>query len=117
MKRMHFTAFSHKLSEESGRMILSFHTKYGKGSVVLAAGTGDHVAVRRIGDSVYVLALNRRLPYVGLEVFELRHLEPGDTTEISADVFMQEGACEESLGVGWEDRSDNELIGILEEYL
>lgn len=120
MKKPKFDAFSYTLENFSGRrMVLFFRTKYGKGSVYLSAGCGDKVVIRRIKDTIYVLALNTRLPYVGLEVFELlRAYEKGDEKIRGVgDVFLQEGACEESLGKGWEDLEDWELIGILEEYL
>lgn len=116
MKKPKFSAFSHTLEDVAGRMVLSYRTRCGQGSVVLAAGTSDHVTVLRIKDTVYILAVNKKLPYVGLEMMELQN-DP-DYDELGDGVFLQGSEkCEECLGKDWEDREDWELTGILEEYL
>lgn len=114
-----FKKFSHEVFEENGRMILSYRTKHDRGRVELASGTNDHVHVRRVGDSVYILSHSWRFTYVGLARFELTGKGKWEEDHtVGASVFLQGSEqCEEAFGKEWEDMNDDELIGILEEYL
>jgi hypothetical protein len=114
MKLPRFKKFNHTVRETGSRMWLHYRIKLGSGAVALAAGTGDHIAVRRINNTAYVLNVNRHIPYVGLELVELNP----SAAAVVASTFMQGSEqVEAALGTDWDGLSDDEMIGILEEYL
>lgn len=83
------------------------------------AGGNDDVSVFSTEDRYYVLCVNRRLPYVGLDVYD-RHdvAEAGSAffTEPFADTFFQEGNVGAALGRRWESLSDRTMVKRLSEY-
>jgi len=56
----------------------------------LSAGYDDVLHVYREGQETYVLSLNPRMGYVGLQVF--------DGSDEIGGIFLQEGQVEESIG-------------------
>jgi len=99
-------------------MVLKFTNNRRWFSITLASGSADHIEVRRVDDQVYILSLNQYIPYVGLEVFDISTCkEIGDEAQSLGECFFQEGQCEDALGPDWEELGDEELMGLLEEYI
>lgn len=94
------------------------------------AGSSDDVSVFREGRRVYVLVVNRGMPYVGLDEYDLTQ-EPStkkgsggrfgdgdyESLEPSASMFAQESQVEEVLGPRGTDLTDATMIRKLVEYL
>jgi hypothetical protein len=69
---------------------ITFADRRGRPTQKIAAGYEDDIHVYRHSGLTYVLSLNARLGYVGLEVF--------DGAEAAGDVFLQGDQVIETLG-------------------
>jgi hypothetical protein len=76
----------------------------------LQSGYDDSITVFSDSTYFFVLSENRRLPYVGLDVFEM-----GDPVSTES-CFLQEHQCEQALGPGWEDLGPAEMVEKLLPY-
>lgn len=92
------------------RTILFTTTTGREKEVVISAGFDDDVYVFSGGGLYYVLAVNTRLPYIGLETFN----EEG---EPMGDIFLQEGESYETLGESWDDEDPQVLAEQLADYI
>lgn len=95
------------------------------------AGSSDNVSVYREGSRVYVLVVNTRIPYVGLDEYDLAgepvtkedftgifgQYEDYKSLEPSASMFAQESQVEEVLGPRGTDLTDAAMIRRLMAYL
>lgn len=89
--------------------------------LLLAAGSDDS-ALFRNGDEIYAVSTNTRLPYVGLEVFDLARSTP---TEIegtqyltpTGDVFLRGDQVTEILGPRGVNLIDRTIARRLIEYV
>jgi hypothetical protein len=88
----------------------------GKGKrLTISAGESDNVHVFKEGALFFVVSVNYRFPYVGLEVFETTKGER--IGERVGDVFFQYDCDqEESLGRNWEDLTVNTLARRMAQY-
>lgn len=77
---------------------------------VIGAGSEDHVWVFSGYGLIYVLSINYRLPYVGLEAID-------DNGEPAGDVFLNKHQTYETLGDNWEDLDPKEIAETLSEYV
>ena len=69
---------------------IRFRDRSGEHIQTLIAGYDDDLYVYREAGETYVLSLNQRLGYVGLQVFE--------GSEAQGEIFLQDGQVEEILG-------------------
>jgi hypothetical protein len=76
----------------------------------LPCGAGDDIHAFREGDHLYVLALNRRLPYVGLNTFELDGHDNGAYIPAS-DRFGSDQKWQPSRSTGVFLQSEADLVG------
>ena len=69
---------------------ITFRDRHGTQRHKLSAGYGDGIHVYREAGQTFVLSVNNRLGYVGLETFE--------GSQPAGDIFLQEGQVIETLG-------------------
>lgn len=69
---------------------IRFRDKSGIHTYTLSAGYDDDLYVYREATETYVLSLNHRLEYVGLQVFE--------GSDGQGEIFLQDSQVEEVLG-------------------
>ena len=69
---------------------IRFRDKSGSHTHTLGAGYDDDLHAYREGCETYVLSLNTRLGYVGLQVF--------DGADVQGEIFLQSGQAEEIIG-------------------
>ena len=69
---------------------IRFRDKSGQHTHTLSAGYDDDLYVYREASETYVLSLNTRLGYVGLQVF--------DGSDVAGEIFLQDGQVEETIG-------------------
>ena len=80
--------------------------------IPLKAGTGDHIDVFEEQDTLYVLAVNSRLPYLGVDSYD------ATTGEEMSYIFLQdEWNIAEVLGEDWEDLDPESVVKHLQDYL
>ena len=92
-----------------------------------SAGSDDDISAWRDGDTIYLLTVNRSLPYVGLDEYllgrdddehESAAGEPSyPSLDPDASVFLQEHETWGSLGADWEDLDERDLVELLMEHL
>jgi hypothetical protein len=75
------------------------------------SGRDDNISVFRDGDMFYVLSINRHLPYVGIQVFDLKC--DGDVF----NSFLQEDQVEDTLGKDWDNKSEIWIAKVLSTYM
>ena len=86
---------------------ISFRDRTGTHTHILSAGYADALDVYRQGRETYILSINPRLGYVGLQVFE-------GAVDVG-DIFLQEGQVAETIGSL--DLAPYTLIRRLREYV
>lgn len=94
--------------------------KIGRYELQTGLGTSDHVFVYHANDDknqIYVLAINYRLPYIGLASFHYGNADHDGLVYQDSEIFLQEGASYETLGDKWDDLTPIYLARILEGYL
>ena len=80
--------------------------------IPLKAGTRDIIEVFEEQDTLYVLAVNTRLPYIGLDSYD------SATGEETGYIFLQdEWTIVAALGEDWEDLSSEDVVKHLQEYM
>jgi len=90
------------------------HYRWAKGKVVytLSCGNDDDLHIAREGKFLFVLTVNYRLPYCGIEVFSLV-----DNDNCPASVFLQGSEqIQEILGKRGLDYTPLTMIKIMREY-
>jgi hypothetical protein len=91
-----------------------------------SAGSDDDVTAWRDGDHIYLLSVNRGMPYVGLDEYYIQRDDDehesaaGEPSYPALDpdqhVFLQEGQTYEILGDDWEELDERELVKKLMEH-
>jgi hypothetical protein len=95
-------------AREFGLMHQGLILEYECVSYRLSAGTSDNIHVFRSGVTLYVLTINSRLSYVGLDAYLAGNEEPVDS------IFLQgEWAIEGCVGDNWRSLSLTELLSRL----
>lgn len=90
--------------------VLVFKNKSGKHRVTLDSGGFDDIEVFREKNFVYVLSINQRMYYVGMQVFE--------GSEEKGNIFLQDSQdIHETLGRKGLDLSPVTIARRLKEYL
>ncbi len=69
---------------------ICFRDSSGEHIQTLSAGYDDDLHVYREAGETYVLSLNTRLGYAGLQVF--------DGSDVAGEIFLQESQVEETIG-------------------
>lgn len=93
-------------------LVLLYRDKRKIQRVPIGAGTSDDIYVYREGDDIYVLTVNDRLGYVGLDIFS------GDPAEKAGEMFLQtDYEIEEILGRRGLDLSPPTMIRYMSNYI
>ena len=88
---------------------ITFRDKRGKHTVPIGAGSNDSVYVLREGEETYIVTINTRLDYVGLEIFD------GDNSH--GDMFCQGEQCNETVGYNWDTLTPITIAKRLSAYI
>lgn len=80
-------------------------------SLPLSAGSNDELLVKASDDKtvIYVLSVNRKLTYVGLQTFSFNRKEQKFEQD-EYEFFAQESDVSETLGEDWEDYNNSEIL-------
>ena len=81
------------------------------------SGSDDDVYVYKEGDEFYVLCVNTRLAYVGLEIFNAKDVDQRGLVKPRGEIFGQEGQVEELLGPRGTDLAPATMVRRLSEYI
>ena len=89
---------------------LTYRDKTGKHTVTIGAGTSDDLHLFRDGDHTYLLTINNRLDYVGVEVYS--------GSDMVGDMFLQaDHEVESVLGRNGLDKSPMWIVKTMANHI
>lgn len=101
MKRIHPTSVGFEPWEEqrdAGRVNPALQVVIGKNKYKLESGTSDYNYYWRDGKYLYVLSMNSRFPYVGLDQYDYHTKHQEKVILPNQSVFLQGGRIQEFFG-------------------